>query len=122
MPKEVTDVICPFCGTLCDDIRITVSDDNKTILGVKNACAIGAEKFNHQRLPGRVKRPRMRQADGTFKEITYDEAIDWTAKMLVKSRKTLMYGWASTLIRARRNFSRYRYLVSKLNTRDRLTL
>ena len=34
-----------------------VSDDNKTILGVKNACAIGAEKFNHQRLPGRVKRP-----------------------------------------------------------------
>ncbi|MGA2105756.1 MAG: formylmethanofuran dehydrogenase subunit B [Methanoregula sp.] len=100
MPKEVTDVICPFCGTLCDDVRITVSDDNKTILGVKNACAIGAEKFNHQRLPGRVKRPRMRQADGTFKEVTYDEAIDWTAKMLVKSRKTLMYGWASTSCQA----------------------
>ena len=42
----------------------------------------------------------MRQADGTFKEITYDEAIDWTAKMLVKSRKTLMYGWASTSCQA----------------------
>ena len=68
MPKEVTDVICPFCGTLCDDLIVTVSDDNKTILGVKNACAIGAEKFNHQRLPGRVKLPRMRQADGTYKE------------------------------------------------------
>ena len=87
MPKEVTDVICPFCGTLCDDIRVTVSDDNKTILGVKNACAIGAEKFNHQRLPGRVKRPRMRQADGTFKEITYDEAIDWTGKNARKVKK-----------------------------------
>ena len=35
-----------------------------------------------------------------YKEITYDEAIDWTAKMLVKSRKTLMYGWASTSCQA----------------------
>ncbi|MDD1718544.1 MAG: formylmethanofuran dehydrogenase subunit B, partial [Methanoregulaceae archaeon] len=85
MTKIVSDVTCPFCGTLCDDLEITVTDDDKKIVSVRNACAIGAEKFNHTKLPGRVTRPRMRQPDGTFKEITYDEAIDWTAKMLVKS-------------------------------------
>ena len=84
MPKIVTDVTCPFCGTLCDDLEVTVSDDNKKILSVRNACAIGSEKFNHTSLPGRVTRPRKRQPDGTFKEISYDEAIDWTANMLVK--------------------------------------
>ncbi len=100
MPKVVTDVVCPVCGALCDDISVTVSDDNKTILGVKNACIIGSEKFNHQALPDRIRFPRMRQADGTYKEISYDEAVDWTAQMLVKSRKTLMYGWGSTSCQA----------------------
>ena len=42
----------------------------------------------------------MRQPDGTFKEVTYDEAVDWTANMLVKAKKTLMYGWASTSCQA----------------------
>jgi formylmethanofuran dehydrogenase subunit B len=29
MTKVVSDVICPFCGTLCDDIDVVVSDDGK---------------------------------------------------------------------------------------------
>ena len=101
MPKIIPDVVCSVCGALCDDISVTVSDDNKTILGVMNACVIGAEKFNRQRVvTDRVRSPRMRQADGTYKEVSYDEAIDWTAKLLVKSRKTLMYGWTNTSCQA----------------------
>jgi formylmethanofuran dehydrogenase subunit B len=46
MTKTVTDVICPFCGTLCDDLEGEVSDDGKTIVDIYNACAIGAEKLN----------------------------------------------------------------------------
>jgi hypothetical protein len=46
MTKTVTDVICPFCGTLCDDLEVEVSDDGKTIVDIYNACAIGAEKLN----------------------------------------------------------------------------
>ena len=52
MPKVIPDVTCPFCGTLCDDLEITVTDDNKKIISVRNACAIGAEKFNHTKEPG----------------------------------------------------------------------
>ena len=79
MSKVVTDVTCPFCGTLCDDLEITVSDDGKEIIDCQNACAIGSEKFLHVSKEGRVTRPRKRQPDGSYKEISYDEAIEYTA-------------------------------------------
>ncbi|MGB4235322.1 MAG: formylmethanofuran dehydrogenase subunit B, partial [Methanoregulaceae archaeon] len=82
MTKTVTDVLCPFCGTLCDDLEVVVTDDGKTIVDVYNACAIGAEKFMHAQAKDRVKRPRMQQADGTYKEVSYDEAVEYTAQML----------------------------------------
>ena len=74
MTKTVTDVICPFCGTLCDDLEVVISNDGKNLLEVYNACAIGAEKFLQSQAKDRLIRPRMRQEDGSWKEITYDEA------------------------------------------------
>ncbi|WP_292728291.1 formylmethanofuran dehydrogenase subunit B [Methanoculleus sp.] len=96
MTRTVTDVICPFCGTLCDDLEVVVSDDGKDLLEVYNACAIGAEKFLHSQAKDRITRPRMRQEDGSWKEISYDEAVDYTARMLADAKKPLMYGWSST--------------------------
>jgi formylmethanofuran dehydrogenase subunit B len=96
MTRTVTDVICPFCGTLCDDLEVVVSDDGKDLLEVYNACAIGAEKFLHSQAKDRITRPRMRQEDGSWKEISYDEAVNYTAKMLADAKKPLMYGWSST--------------------------
>jgi formylmethanofuran dehydrogenase subunit B len=96
MTKEIRDVICPFCGTLCDDLVVNVSDNGKKILSVDHACAIGAEKFLHSQASDRITRPRRLREDGTHEEITYDEAIDYTAQMLVNAKKTTMYGWSST--------------------------
>jgi formylmethanofuran dehydrogenase subunit B len=96
MTRTVTDVICPFCGTLCDDLEVVVSDDGKELHEVYNACAIGAEKFLHSQAKDRITRPRMRQEDGSWKEISYDEAIEYTATMLAEAKKPLMYGWSST--------------------------
>lgn len=96
MTKTIKNVICTFCGTLCDDLEVDVTDDGKKITQVRNACAIGAEKYLHVSKPGRVLLPRMRQPDGTYKSVSYDEAIDAAAKILVKAKKPLMYGWAST--------------------------
>ncbi len=96
MSKIVTDVVCPFCGTLCDDLEVSLSDDGKEILEVYNACAIGAAKFLHAQASDRITRPRRRQEDGTWKDISYDEAVDYTAKMFAESKKPLMYGWSST--------------------------
>jgi formylmethanofuran dehydrogenase subunit B len=96
MTKTVTDVVCPFCGTLCDDVEVVVSDDGKQLLEVYNACVIGTEKFLHSQAKDRVTRPRLRQPDGSYKEISYDEAVEYTAQMLAKAKKPLMYGWSST--------------------------
>ncbi|KAF5088426.1 Formate dehydrogenase H [anaerobic digester metagenome] len=96
MTRTVTDVICPFCGTLCDDLEVVVSDDGKELHEVYNACAIGAEKFLHSQAKDRITRPRMRQEDESWKEISYDEAIEYTAQMLAEAKKPLMYGWSST--------------------------
>lgn len=96
MSKRITDVVCPFCGTLCDDLECEVSDDGKELLEVYNACAIGAEKFLHSQAEDRLTSPRMRQEDGSWKEVSYDEAVEFTAQMLAKSKKPLMYGWSST--------------------------
>ena len=97
MTKTCTDVICPFCGTLCDDLIVTTDDEGKKILDVENACAIGAEKFLHSSDHShRVTRPQKLQEDGSFKEITYDEAIEYTAQMLANAKKPSMYGWSST--------------------------
>ncbi|EHQ36962.1 formylmethanofuran dehydrogenase subunit B [Methanoplanus limicola] len=96
MTKLITDVVCPFCGTLCDDLEVVVSDDGKELLEVNNACAIGAEKFLHSQAKDRLTRPRMRNEDGSWREVSYDEAVEFTAQMLAKSKKPLMYGWSST--------------------------
>ena len=96
MTRTVTDVICPFCGTLCDDIEVLVSDDGKKLLEVNNACVIGTEKFLHSQSSDRITRPRMHQEDGSWKEISYDEAVEYTAQMLAKAKKPLLFGWSST--------------------------
>ncbi|GAB7014649.1 formylmethanofuran dehydrogenase subunit B [Methanogenium cariaci] len=96
MTKIITDVVCPFCGTLCDDLEVAVSDDGEEILEVYNACAIGATKFLHSQAKDRITRPRMKQEDGSWKEVTYDDAVDYTANLLVDAKKPLMYGWSST--------------------------
>ncbi|KUG20869.1 formylmethanofuran dehydrogenase subunit b [hydrocarbon metagenome] len=96
MTKTVTDIICPFCGVLCDDLEVVVDDDRKRILEVYNACAIGSTKILHSQASDRLTRPRMQQDDGSWKEISYDEAVEYTAQVLASAKKPLMYGWSST--------------------------
>ena len=96
MPIVHENVGCPYCGCSCDDVRVTIADDGKTLLEVENVCAIGAEIFKHGCSEHRIKLPRLRQPDGSMKDISFEEAIDWTARHLVKAKKPLMYGFGST--------------------------
>jgi len=45
MVKVIRNVVCPFCGTLCDDLEILVEDNH--IVGTRHACRIGNAKFMH---------------------------------------------------------------------------
>ncbi|MDW8022735.1 MAG: formylmethanofuran dehydrogenase subunit B [Nitrososphaerota archaeon] len=93
MPTVITDVVCPYCGCLCDDLEIVV-EGNK-ILEVRSNCELGAEKFLHVNAPTRLKTPKIR-VNGEFREVSVEEAVQKAAEILVNAKKPLSYGWSTT--------------------------
>ncbi|MCK5625508.1 hypothetical protein KAI11_01500, partial [Candidatus Bathyarchaeota archaeon] len=85
-------VTCPVCGSLCDDIELTV--ENNVITEVKNACAIGAAKFltynDH-----RPQNPQIRK-NGKLVNVTLNEAIKKSAEILLDANYPILYGWSCT--------------------------
>jgi formylmethanofuran dehydrogenase subunit B len=89
----ITDVICPFCGTLCDDIEIEVNDNR--IENARHACKIGSSKFLKINSDHRPTKPFIRK-NGKLREVDIDEAISLAANILKSSKKPLLYGWSNT--------------------------
>ena len=90
------DVLCSFCGCLCDDIVVDVEQDQ--IKRVRHACRLGASKImGHERIRG----PMIRR-NGVLTEATYKEAYDRAAEILQSARHPLLYGWASTVCEAQK--------------------
>lgn len=88
--KSITDVVCPFCGSLCDDLEVEI--EGSKIVKVKKACKLGKSKImGHER----TESPMIR-VNGELKEVTYEEAIEKAAQILANSKRPLSYGWAST--------------------------
>ncbi|MFH0749248.1 MAG: molybdopterin-dependent oxidoreductase [Candidatus Bathyarchaeota archaeon] len=85
-------ITCPICGTLCDDLELTIQDNK--VVAVKKACAVGEAKFlNYYK--DRPKGPLIRK-EGKLTETTWDEAIKRSAEILVKASYPIFYGWSST--------------------------
>jgi len=82
------DVVCPFCGCLCDDLEVTV-EENK-IVKTRNACAISSSKYTHHE-ENRIAAPTV---DG--RAVALDEAVDAAAEILASARRPLVYGLSST--------------------------
>jgi len=96
--KIVKAVTCPVCGSLCDDIELTI-DDGK-VVKVKNGCPMCESKFlgyNRHRL----LTPLVRK-NGKLVESSYDEAINVAARVLADARYPMLYGWSSTSCEATR--------------------
>lgn len=89
----IRDAVCSLCGSLCDDITVTV-EDNK-ITRIENACILGQSKFVGMLEHDRIETPMVRK-DGELVPVSYEEAIEAAARILVNSRRTLSYGWCST--------------------------
>jgi formylmethanofuran dehydrogenase subunit B len=95
MVKVVRNVVCPFCGTLCDDLEILVEDNH--IVGTRHACRIGNAKFMHFEGAVRYTEPLMREnKKDDFKKVDYDTAIEETARLLTEASLPLIYGWSAT--------------------------
>lgn len=85
-------VVCPFCGCLCDDIEVTV--ENGKIVKAKRTCKVALSKFlNHDK--NRIENPMIRK-NGKLMPVNLSEAVDQSAKILMNSSWPLIYGLAST--------------------------
>lgn len=93
-----TDIVCPFCATLCDDLEVIV--ENEEIKSVKHACKLGSAKFLNA-LKHRFKKPLIRE-NSELREATMEEALDRAARILTASEHPLLYGWATTTCEAHR--------------------
>ena len=90
---RIENVVCPFCGCLCDDIVVEVEDDR--ITAVKKVCSNGRSLFLNAHVE--AAQPTV---DG--EEVAWPEAIDAAARILTDSASPLIYGLSSTASEAQR--------------------
>lgn len=83
-----TDVVCPFCGCLCDDLEITV--EGNEVIGTKGTCAISRSKFMSH-AENKLDAPTI---DG--KKVSLKKAVEVAADILAKAERPLVYGLSST--------------------------
>lgn len=90
--KVIRNVVCPFCGCLCDDLEVTVQDGK--IINVENACILSLNKFlNYER--ERIYLPIVRK-NGKSRTASLEEAINRAAEILAESKYPITYGWSTT--------------------------
>jgi formylmethanofuran dehydrogenase subunit B len=90
---RIENVVCPFCGCLCDDIVVEVEDNR--ITGAKRACANGRSLFLNAH--AQAKQPTV---DG--EEVKWPQAMDAAARILTDATSPLIYGLSSTASEAQR--------------------
>jgi formylmethanofuran dehydrogenase subunit B len=95
----VKSVTCPICGCLCDDIELTV--ENNEVTKVKNGCAMSESKFLGYKCEHRIKTPLIRKG-GKLVPVSMDEAVHAAAQILADSNYPILYGWSSTSSEAQR--------------------
>ncbi|MEM3700729.1 MAG: formylmethanofuran dehydrogenase subunit B [Candidatus Bathyarchaeia archaeon] len=86
-------VTCPICGSLCDDIELTVEDGR--IVKVKNGCAMCESKFLGYNSEHRLLKPFIRK-NGELVKTSWKDAIGRTAEILADANYPILYGWSST--------------------------
>jgi formylmethanofuran dehydrogenase subunit B len=97
---EFKSVVCPICGCLCDDLEVTV--ENNEIVKMKNGCSVCEAKMVHgYKSEERILKPMIRK-DGKLTPVTMDEAVHKAAQILTDAKYPLLFGWSSSTSEAQR--------------------
>ncbi len=97
---EIKSVVCPICGCLCDDIEVTV--ENNEIVKIKNGCSMCEAKMVHgYKSEERILKPMIRK-EGTLVPVSMDEAVHKAAEILTDAKYPLLFGWSSSTSEAQR--------------------
>jgi formylmethanofuran dehydrogenase subunit B len=90
--KTISNVICTFCGSTCDDLEVTV--ENGKVLTARGGCSTSLSKFQNYNID-RPLTPLVRK-DGELHETNYEDAIRRSAEILANAKYPVLYGWGST--------------------------
>jgi len=90
--EKIADVVCPFCGSCCDDIEVSV--DANRVVDIRNACALGREKLMGYNLE-RLTEPTLR-IDGSPRTVSLEEATAKAAAILANAKYPVLHGWGCT--------------------------
>ncbi|MBP2144267.1 formylmethanofuran dehydrogenase subunit B [Methanococcus voltae] len=94
--KIFKDIMCPVCGGTCDDIEIVWDEENRKI-EVRNACKMGAAKFNEIVSHHRIMSPLIADKEKAEKrEAEWDEALTKAAEILANAKRPLLFMGAET--------------------------
>ncbi len=97
--QVIKSVTCPICGCLCDDIEVTV--ENNQVVKVKNGCAVCEAKFLGYKGEHRIHSPMIRK-EGKLVPVSMSEAVHAAAEVLANANYPILYGWSSTSSEAQR--------------------
>ncbi len=103
-----TETICSYCGDGC---QITVQHKDQQLIEVNSTlgagrndgdlCVRGYFGYHASTHAGRVRRPLVRQADGSFAETTWEDALEHVARRLTAIQSTYGADAIGGLITAR---------------------
>ena len=97
---EIKSVVCPICGCLCDDLEVTV--ENNEIVKMKNGCSVCEAKMVHgYKSEERILKPMIRK-NGKLEPVSMDEAVHKAAQILTDAKYPLLFGWSSSTSEAQR--------------------
>ncbi len=99
---RIQNVVCPFCGCLCDDIEVEI--ESGKVVNVKKACGVGRALFlNHEE---DLAEPLMYGSVASIEDVV-TEAV----RVVSSAKHLLIYGLSSTSIEAQRMAIRLAELV-----------
>jgi formylmethanofuran dehydrogenase subunit B len=87
------DVVCAYCGCLCDDLEVEV--DNNQITKVKGACLIGRNKLM-------FSQTHLAETRVNGHPASLEQALDEAARIMTEAKNPLVYGLSSTSTEAQR--------------------
>ena len=130
-PEEIqrVDTICNYCGTGCG---ITLSTARDELLGVTPQmhapssmgalCVKGQFGFEWLESSDRLKTPLVKTPDGSFREASWDEALDLVATGLARIRDEhgpdALAGWASARATTEANYAFQRLFRGAIGTNN----
>ncbi|HHY39096.1 MAG TPA: formylmethanofuran dehydrogenase subunit B [Clostridia bacterium] len=88
-------VACTFCGCVCDDIRVTVRQNE--VIGVERACTLGRAYLMRPQHGEGVTTPRV-----NGKEVSLECALAEASSILSRSKYPLIFGLSNTTIEAQK--------------------